>query len=259
MEQKKSAHGLLTLSRRLKFNMKRVFFSFTLLLLTIGAKAQNQQEWRDSVSSLSAMIERYPSNILLRLRKAAFNIELGQWKYALDEYSNVLALDPNNLTALYYRGFVNQHLGRYSFARQDYECILKMEPLDIHALMGLILTNLADNHITQAFDDANRLVNISPDNAEALATRAEVESQLKMTEAAIEDIEKAIEIEDVKVQQKYPTSIDDNITSYQLMAFSLYIKQGNKHKAVKSLEYLIKNGLPKAYLEDYYTQLEKKK
>lgn len=239
--------------------MRRILFLFTLLLLVMSIKAQNQQEWRDSVSELSAMIERYPRNVSLRLRKAAFNIELEQWQYALDEYSSVLDLEPQNLTALYYRGFVNQHLGRYGFARKDYEEVLKVEPFNTHALMGLVLANLADKHITQAFDDANRLVEQIPDNAEVLAIRAEVEMQLKMLDAAVMDIEKAIKIEDIKVQQKYPTSMDDNITSYQLTAFGLYMQQGNMNKAHQALEYLVKNGLPKAYLTDYYNQLSKKK
>lgn len=237
--------------------MKRNIIIVTLLLFAMGTNAQTQQEWRDSVSTLSSLIERNPRNVDLRLRKAAANIELGQWRYALDEYSNVLEIEPQNLTALYYRAFVNHHLGRYSFARQDYDEIIKYEPLNQHALMGLILTNLADNHVTKAFDDANRLVDIAPESAEAWAVRAEVETQLGMIDAAVSDIEKAISIEDVAVKQKYPTAMDDNIASYQLSAFTLYMKQGRKNKARQSLDYLISNGLPKAYLKDCYDALGK--
>ncbi len=239
--------------------MRKPLILFTLLLLALSAKAQSQQEWRDSLSTLTTLIERHPRNVPLRLHKAAANIELGQWQYALDEYTTVLSLDPGNLTALYYRGFVNQHLGRYAFARQDYEQVLKAEPLNSHALMGLILTDLADHRLTQAFDRANHLVAQIPDDAEALAVRAEVEVQLEMIDAAVMDIEKAIKIEDVKAQRKYPASMDDNITSYQLTAFSLYMRQGNKRKARQALDYLMKIGVPKAYLADYYSQIDKKK
>ena len=231
--------------------MRKPLILFTLLLLALSAKAQSQQEWRDSLSTLTTLIERHPRNVPLRLHK--------QWQYALDEYTTVLSLDPGNLTALYYRGFVNQHLGRYAFARQDYEQVLKAEPLNSHALMGLILTDLADHRLTQAFDCANHLVAQIPDDAEALAVRAEVEVQLEMIDAAVMDIEKAIKIEDVKAQRKYPASMDDNITSYQLTAFSLYMRQGNKRKARQALDYLMKIGVPKAYLADYYSQIDKKK
>lgn len=239
--------------------MKQNVILFTLLLLTVGLKAQTQQEWRDSVSILSAMIDRSPNDVELRLRKAAFNIELGQWQYALDEYSAVLTIAPDNLTALYYRGFVYQHLGRYALARQDYEHVLRIEPFNSHALMGLVTANLADGRPTQAFDGANRLVNMFPDNAEGYAIRSEVEIHLNMLDAALDDINKAVEIEDVKVRRKYPVTIDDDITVYQLSAFSLYMQLGHRRRARQALDYLVTNGLPKAALDDYYAKLGGKK
>lgn len=235
--------------------MKKIRLIVTLLMLAGTVSAQTPQEWRDSVSVLSRQITKAPYDTSLRLKKAACNIELGQWQYALDEYSYVLTLEPKNLEALYYRGYVNHHLGRYPFARKDYESVLAIDPMSAHALIGLIMTNLADGRITQAYDDANRLVNQMPDNAESYATRAEVEKSTGMVEAAIEDIEKAIEIEDVEVKKKYPTSVDDNITSYQLTAFTLYLQTHRKDKARGALEYLVANGVPRAALVDYYTLL----
>lgn len=239
--------------------MQRSFLLVTLLLLAMGVKAQTQQEWRDSVSALSAQIGRNPKDVVLRLRKAAANIELGQWQYALDEYSDVLRIEPENLTALYYRGYVNQRLGRLGLARHDYETVLKAEPLSRHALMGLVSVNLADNRVTAAYDDANRLVEQAPDDAEVYAVRAEVEVRLEMYAAALEDIGRAIEIEDVAVRNRYPVGVDDNITHYQLMAFELYMRDGNRRKARKCLDYLVGNGLPRGVIADYYQQLKRKK
>lgn len=232
--------------------MKRIIIIVTLLLLIRVVNAQTQQEWRDSVSVLSTMIEQNPRNVTLRLRKAAANIELGQWQYALDEYTNVLELDAGNLNALYYRGYVNQHMGRLSFARKDYEDVLSHEPLNLHAFIGLIYVNLDDNRQGQALYDANRLVEAYPNKAEALAVRADVEKTMNMIDAAIEDIENAIKIEDVIVRKKYPSTIDDNITSYQLTAFSLYMKKTQKEKARAALDYLVENGVSRGALIDYY-------
>lgn len=238
--------------------MKRYIISLTLLLCVSTAGAQTQQEWRDSVSVLSQMIERSPRDLSLRLRKAACNIELGQWQYALDEYTYVLEREPKDMTALYYRGYVNHHMGRLSFARKDYEDLVAIDPLNSHALMGLIMVNLEDKRVMQAFDDANRLVEQLPETAEAYAVRAEVETAMDMTEAAIEDIEKAISIEDAVVKKKYPNTVDDDITSYQLTAFALYIQKRQKDKAKAALDYLVENGVPRAALVDYYTILNSK-
>ncbi|MBQ0075037.1 MAG: hypothetical protein KBT34_12715 [Prevotella sp.] len=237
--------------------MKKTLLIITQLLFALTLSAQTQQELRDSLSMINRLIEEHPRAVKLRLRKAALNIDLEQWEYALDEYTNVLEMMPTNLTALYYRGFVNQHLQRYAFARKDYETLLMVDPQNEHALMGLILTNIADNHKTKAYDDANRLVELFPDHATSYAIRADIEEQLNMDMAALEDIEKAIKIEDVEVQKKYPHTMDDDIASYQLTAFSLYIKKGDTKKARKALDYLVSQGISRTALTDQYSLLKK--
>lgn len=236
-----------------------ICFIVTQLLFVASVNAQTQQELRDSLSMINRLIEQHPNAYKLKLRKAALNIEFGEWEYALDEYNKVLEIVPDNPTALYYRGYVYQHLRRFADARRDYERLLLAEPQNEHALMGLILTNLEDNHITEAFDGANRMVEMFPSSAQAYAVRAEVERHENMVSPALEDIRKAIEIEDVEVQKKYPITVDDDITAYQLTAFELYMQQKD-HKAARGcLDYLIKNGVPRAYLNNYYTRLSAEK
>ena len=236
-----------------------ICFIVTQLLFVASVNAQTQQELRDSLSMINRLIEQHPNAYKLKLRKAALNIEFGEWEYALDEYNKVLEIVPDNPTALYYRGYVYQHLRRFADARRDYERLLLAEPQNEHALMGLILTNLEDNHITEAFDGANRMVEMFPSSAQAYAVRAEVERHENMMSPALEDIRKAIEIEDVEVQKKYPVTVDDDITAYQLTAFELYMQQKD-HKAARGcLDYLIKNGVPRAYLNNYYTRLSAEK
>ena len=236
-----------------------ICFIVTQLLFVASVNAQTQQELRDSLSMINRLIEQHPNAYKLKLRKAALNIEFGEWEYALDEYTKVLEIVPDNPTALYYRGYVYQHLRRFADARRDYERLLLAEPQNEHALMGLILTNLEDNRITEAFDGANRMVEMFPSSAQAYAVRAEVERHENMMSPALEDIRKAIEIEDVEVQKKYPITVDDDITAYQLTAFELYMQQKD-HKAARGcLDYLIKNGVPRAYLNSYYTRLSAEK
>ncbi|MBQ0074800.1 MAG: tetratricopeptide repeat protein [Prevotella sp.] len=237
--------------------MNKNILIITLFLLSMSVKAQTQQEWRDSLSTLSSLIERHPRNIDLRLRKAAVNIELEQYKYALEEYSKVLDLDPKNIAALYYRGFVNQQLGRYSFARNDYEAVLEQTPWDKHALMGLVLANNADGRKTQAYDGANRLITMFPKDADVYSIRAEVEQTMGMIDVALDDISKAIEIEEGSNKQSGKTTIsmDDDIASYVLTSFSLYLSLGDKAKAKENLDYLVRHGIAKAQLNDYFLQV----
>lgn len=239
--------------------MKKYLLIITLALLSYNAGAQTQKALRDSIARISELLELRPYNIELRLRKAALNIELEQWKYALDEYTKVLEFEPKNIAALYYRAFVNQHLGRYSFARQDYEAVLDQTPIDKHALMGLVLTNIADKHNTAAYDGANRLVDMFPNDPNVYEVRAEVEEKLNMLEASLDDINKAIELEEAKLKRQKRTTItlEDDMVSYQLTAFSLNNRLNNRSKAKENLDYLVQHGIAKAQLNDYFLRVSK--
>ena len=234
-----------------------ILILITQLVFATGINAQTQQELRDSLSMIEGLIKEHPKAVRLYLRKAALHIDLDQWGKALDSYDAALAIMPYNLTALYYRGYVNHHLKRYPFARQDYERVLTIEPTHRHALMGLIYTNLDDSHLTEAFDQANRFIEVYPDDSEPYAVRSEVETRLNMTSAATDDIEHAITIEKPQAEKKYPFSQDDDIVSYQLSAFSLYLKQSKPRLARQCLDYLIQNGIPQGSLSDYFSQLKR--
>ena len=56
--------------------MRILIIVITLFLSTVHASAQTAQEWRDSLSYLSQLIERNPKSLELRMRKAEANIAL---------------------------------------------------------------------------------------------------------------------------------------------------------------------------------------
>ncbi|MBR4275689.1 MAG: tetratricopeptide repeat protein [Prevotella sp.] len=248
----------MTTSRRHRHPLyAKTHYLITQLVFAVGLQAQTQRELRDSLSMIEGLITEHPKAVRLYMRKAALHIDLGEWGKALDSYDAALAIMPYNLTALYYRGYVNHHLKRYAFARQDYERVLAIEPTHRHALMGMIYTNPDDNHLTDAFDQANRFVEVCPDVSEPYAVRSEVETRLQMIPAATDDIEKAIAIEKPQAEKKYPFSDDDEIVSYQLSAFSLYLRQDKLRPARESLDYLVRNGISQASLADYYAKLKR--
>lgn len=220
--------------------MNKFVLGITLLFCSMCTNAQTTKEWRDSISTLSKLIDLKPRDLELRMRKAECNIMLEQWKYALDEYSTILEYHPGHIGALYFRGYVNRKLRRYSFARLDYEEVLRFEPGHKGALTGLILTNTEDNHLLEAFDDANRLVELYPDDSEVLMTRADVEEVRGMNALALDDIDKAIDIERRKHEEnKKHITIDDNISFYAMQKISLLKKTGDK-KGIEATKKLMK-------------------
>ena len=219
--------------------MRKIFLFFT-FALSLSVNAQTPQQWKDSISVLTKKIEQNPKSLELRMRKAECNIALEQWQYALDEYSNVLDLYPTHIGALYFRAFVNQKLHRYSFARADYEQVLRYEPDHKSALTGLILNNIEEQRLPNAYDQANHLVELYKDDAASYATRAQVEEAMGKFSLAVDDISTAIDITGRKLAPNQSLSYADDYTQYVLQRIALYRKQIAQLKKKSDKEFLDK-------------------
>lgn len=217
---------------------------FFLLLISISAKAQNHSALKDSLSKAVDVLAYHPDSIDLRLKKASWNIELQQWNYAKDEYDEVLKLNPKNIAALYYRAFANEKLKRYNFARLDYENLLALVPGNFEVQLGLALLNQKDQHYTEAFDQINSLVSQYPDSAVVFAARGGIEKERGMLELAEYDYSEAIKR-------------DTHNTDYRLNRVDIFLTLGRKDEAKSDLDDLVKAGISRANLIDFYKRLRK--
>ena len=146
--------------------------------------AQSNQALRDSLAHATDILAYHPDSIDLRLKKAAWNIQLEQWNYAKDDLDKVLYLNSTNIAGLFYRAFVNEKLNRYNFARLDYQNLLVLVPGNFQAQLGLALLNQKDLHFTEAYDGINNLIEQYPDSAIAYAARGGMEKEKGQLELA---------------------------------------------------------------------------
>lgn len=221
--------------------MKRRILLLSLCLLSLTAFAQDRSALRDSLSAAVDRLGYYPDSTDLRLRKASWNIELGQWQYAKDEYDYVLKREPRNIAALFYRAFVNEKMKRYGFARLDYETLLSVVPGNFEGRLGLALLNQKDHHYTEALDNINILVSQYPDSAVAYAARGGMEAERNMLDLAEYDFGKAIEL------------APDN-TEYRLNRVDVRLRMKRKDEAREDLDEMVKSGVSRANLADWYAK-----
>ena len=223
--------------------MKRIVLFAVLWLVVLCGQAQDKQALRDSLAAATEALAYHPDSVDLRLKKAAWNVELEQWQYAKDDYDRVLRKEPDNVAALYYRAFVNEKLGRYNFARLDYQNLIRLVPGNFEIQLGYALLNQKDHHYTEAMDQMNLLVSQYPDSALAYAARAGMEVERGQYELASYDYEEAI--------------LRDGInTDYILAHADVLITLGRKEKARKQLDRLVALGVPRGSLKDYYKRLK---
>ncbi len=206
--------------------------------------AQGGNPLRDSLARADEALKLHPDSIDLRLRKAGWNVELGQWEYAKAEYDIVLSRRPRNIAALYFRAYVNEKLGRYGFARQDYMSVLAIVPDNFEAKLGLALVDNKDNKRTKAMDEINQLVEAFPDSAIAYAARADMERERQMYLLAEYDYSAAI--------VRDPANKD-----YILNRTDVLLRLGRKREAQRDLELLVRLGTPRRALDEYFERLKR--
>ncbi|MGM9700152.1 MAG: tetratricopeptide repeat protein [Prevotella sp.] len=223
--------------------MMRSLFLGLLVLGMATMQAQTTKEMRDSLKAAARELSFHPDSVDLMLKKASWNLQLGEWAYAKDEYDKALSLQPTNIAALYYRAYVNERLNRYHFARLDYEHLFTLVPGNFEAQLGLALLNQKDNRFTQAMDQINRLVTQYPDSAIAYAARGGMERERKMYELAIYDYGEAIKR-------------DSRNVDYRVNRIDLYLILGRREEAREELDSLVRMGVPRPSLSAFYNRLK---
>lgn len=201
---------------------------------------------RDSLAKATDVLAYHPDSIDLRLKKAAWNIQLEQWQYAKDDLDKVLFLQNTNIAGLFYRAFVNEKLRRYNFARLDYQNLLVVVPGNFQAQLGLALLNEKDKHYTEAYDGINSLIEQYPDSAVAYAARGGMEKEKKQWELAEFDYAKAMQL-------------DADNADYLLNHLDLLILLGRKSDALADIDRLLKLGYKPGQLQDFYLRIRKLK
>lgn len=222
----------------------RTFAALALgLMLSLTAQAQEDRKaLRDSLRQAMEQLSYHPDSVDLRLRKAAWNMQLGEWQYAKDEYDWVINRHPDHLAARYYRAYANTQLRRYNFARLDYENVLRVVPGNFDARLGLALLNQKDHHYTEAMDGVNMLVSSYPDSATAWAARAGIEKERDMKELAVYDYGEAL--------RREPDNRD-----WLLARADLLIALRRYEEARKNLDRLVKLGVARGELRKMYKAL----
>ncbi|MBO1363928.1 hypothetical protein JHU38_09120 [Prevotella sp. A2931] len=210
----------------------------------VSLSAQSNQTLRDSLAKATDLLAYHPDSIDLRLKKTSWNILLEQWNYAKEDLDKVLFLDPNNIAGLYYRAFVNEKLGRLNFARLDYEHLLMLVPGNFDGQLGLALLNQKSKHFTEAFDQANSLVNQYPDSAVAYAARGGIEKERGWLELAIFDYSEAI--------RRDPSNQD-----YLLNRIDLLLSTKQNEAAIRDLDRLVSLGVNRNSLLELYIKAKK--
>jgi tetratricopeptide (TPR) repeat protein len=202
------------------------------------------QNLRDSLNTLNKAIATSAWSTDLHLRKAAVNLELKQWQYAVDEYTLILQRESDNPAALFFRAYANSHLRRYDLASNDYHDLLGIVPSHFEARLSLAYVLQQQGKRKEAMDQLNLVVEMHRDSAVAYASRANLERDMRLWDAALYDFQEAARLE--------PQDI-----GYVVAQADLLLARQRRKEARRVLDDAVKMGIPRGLLHEWYKKTAK--
>lgn len=212
---------------------------FAAVFAVTAARAQTQQQWRDSLRVVNGLIELHPDSVGLQLDKAAVCLQLHEWEDAITACGKVLGRDGGNLSALFYRAYANNNLRRHELAKNDYERFVSMSPRNMEARLGLAYTYTKLDRNIDALNETSTLIELYPDSSIVYEARAEIEKNMKAYDAALYDLDEAI--------KRDPKNSDLFVSKVEIL-----ILLNRKKDAKNALDEAVRNGVPRGTLLEWY-------
>lgn len=214
-----------------------------MLLLNLGTIQRRLGKLKDAEDSYTIGLAFLPKNLTLLNNRAQLFAEMEKYPEAIEDYTEVIFQEPENEDAYYARALCrlmnNDTLG----ARLDLEKIDQFNPNSAKSRMGMAYVYKAQGMWREASELYDVLIERNPRNASLLRERAEVYYLANRFGAALDDINKSI---DLDPRECY---------SYVLRAQIRYAK-GDKEFARRDLNQALELGLDRAEVSDLIEKLK---
>lgn len=175
------------------------------LYLLRGDAYRNLGEAENALADNDKALELEPDSARGYVERATTYSWFGDLESATADYTQALERDPDNADIYIQRGANYRWQNQYDLALADFMTARDRAPDNYRAYLGSIQVLLAaldegaalDGYdLDHALDDANRAIDLAPDDSETWLHRGKVERYLSDTDAAINDFTRSIQIYD---------------------------------------------------------------
>ena len=220
-----------------------------ILYAKIGALQRRRQLYPEALDAYQTALELAPLATSIMMERASLNLELGRLEAARDDYSEVIRLENDNPKALFARAYIHMQLHDYRLARTDYRHFLRLNPFSYSGRLGLATLERRAGNPQDALAILDRMIVQSQDtehetDAERAAlytVRAGVEMDLDMLDAALLDLEIALQKDGTQAEA-------------YLIRGQIHLAQQKKTQAHDDFEQAIRLGIPREEMTDLLQQ-----
>jgi tetratricopeptide (TPR) repeat protein len=170
-----------------------VIILFFIIILFLGLLSFNHIDvWKNSENLWTEMIKTYPKNELPFFNRAVYYYDKKQIDLALNDFSKAIENNPNYVEALDARTNIYIQKHDNNAAIKDINKLIQLKPdnYDYYLKRG----NCIENNFSEAKNNFNRAINLSPNSPEIYSNRAIMYTMLKDYDNAIKDYNMALKL-----------------------------------------------------------------
>ena len=165
----------------------------SLLISNIATIQRFQGKLEEAIKNYSLAIDMTPNAITLLTNRASLYIEANKIDLAIADYQKILTIEPDNEEARYNVGMLYLEKNDYKEADKQFEEILRYHPKSILSSEGKAFLYKAAGNYAKAASHFTEVIKVSP-SASLLANRADCYLMLNKLSDAADDINGAIQI-----------------------------------------------------------------
>ena len=214
-----------------------------MLLLNMGTIERRLGRLQDACDSYTIGLGFLPGNATLLLNRAQLLAEMERYDAAISDYTEVIMQRPDDENAYYERAMCRLMNHDTIGARIDLEQIDRMNPQSARSRLGMAYVYKAQGMWREAAELYDALIRRNPRNASLLRERAEVHYLSNRMGAALDDVNRSIEID------------PRDCYSYVLRAQIRYAR-GDREFARRDLNQALELGLDRSEVTDLIEKLK---
>lgn len=215
-----------------------------LLFTNLGWIQKQKGELQQAIDSYGYALNIVPNTESILLDRAALYVEMGMTDQARYDYTRVLDNNPNSKEALLMRAYLYTQRREYNLARSDYKHLFALDPNNYNGRLGFITMVQKEGKFREALEVINAMIVDYPDDATLYVVRADIEQDMKHTDLALIDLDKAIELA-------------PNDANAYLNRGEIYLQTEKKALAKADFERAASLGVPMAQLRDLLKRCQK--
>ncbi|MEZ4888129.1 MAG: tetratricopeptide repeat protein [Chitinophagales bacterium] len=166
-------------------------------LIGLGINSFNRTKvWQNDATLWTDALQKYPNISFAYTSRGAYYLEKGELDKAISDYDQYITMRPNNTKGYFERGIVYLQKKAYQKAIIDFNEVLKLQAKNVNALKYKGIALLESRQYEEAVKNYTRMLALQKENAqkEAYLQRAKAYENLQKFDAAIADYTSILEL-----------------------------------------------------------------